>query len=137
MIRFVLLSLIIFTTAACTPQEEESSRTDILRGKQLYQENCAACHGVNADGAGAASLGLGVAPPSLRDLSAGNGGIYPRDYVLGTIDGLARHNDPTAAMPEFGAGDMGTVVLLEENGLTMPIPANLLAIANYLETLQN
>jgi hypothetical protein len=40
-------------------------------------------------------------------------------------------------MPEFGAGDMGTVVQLEENGLTMPIPANLLAIANYLETLQN
>ena len=127
---------IVVAVAGCAP-EAESPRVDVLRGKQLFQENCAVCHGANAAGSGPASLGLGSPPPSLRGLSAANGGIFPRDFVLGTIDGLERHSDPIAAMPEFGAGDVGPLVQVEENGLSTPIPADLLALANYLETLQD
>ena len=54
-----------------------------------------------------------------------------------TIDGLSRHNQLTAAMPEFGAGDLGPIVQVEEDGLSTPIPADLIALANYLESIQD
>lgn len=126
---------LICLTAACAPQSEDT-RVDVFRGQQLFQENCAVCHGARAMGGGPASLGLGAPPPSLRNLSTANGGNFPRDYVLEKIDGLARHSDPAAAMPEFGAGDLGPIIQVENDGLSTPIPADLLAIANYLETLQ-
>lgn len=134
--RFVAPAVLMMAFAACTP-EDQGTRTDILRGKQLYADNCAACHGVDGDGGGAESLGLGAPPPGLRGLSIANGGVFPRNFVLATIDGLERHNNPTAVMPEFGMGDLGEIIQVEENGLSTPIPADLLAIANYLETLQN
>lgn len=128
--------VVAVSVAGCAP-EVESPRIDVMRGKQIFQTNCAACHGANASGNGPASVGLALPPPSLRGLSAANDGIFPRDFVLGTIDGLERHSDPAAVMPEFGAGDVGPLVQVEENGLTTPIPADLLALANYLESLQD
>ncbi|MEJ6398872.1 c-type cytochrome [Yoonia sp. 208BN28-4] len=130
-----LMAITALALAGCT-EEADDTRVDVFRGKALYQSQCAACHGPNGEGAGAASLGLGGPPPSLVTLSAQNGGVFPRDYVLGVIDGLERHNSPDAAMPEFGAGDMGPLILVEEDGLATPIPAEMLALATYLESIQ-
>ena len=128
--------LYVLATAACAP-EEQSMRTDAVRGKAIYDARCAQCHGADGAGAGPASLGLGGPPPSLRNLASNNDGVFPREYVMATIDGLSRHNELTAAMPEFGAGYLGPVIQVEENGLSMPIPAELLALANYIESIQN
>ena len=132
--RFGILT--ILTLAACVETHEEN-RVDAIRGKQLFSENCAVCHGPNAEGAGDASLGLGTPPPGLRQLSQRNGGVFPRDYVMGTIDGLERHETLDAAMPEFGAGNLGPLIQVEEDGHTVPTPAKLLALAAYLETIQD
>ena len=125
----------VISLGACTP-EQTAVRVDAERGEQLYFANCAVCHGADARGAGPASLGLGAPPPSLLDLSKKNGGVFPRDYVLSTIDGLERHDNPTAAMPEFGEGDMGQTIIVEEGNLGIPIPADLLALSTYLESIQ-
>jgi hypothetical protein len=84
------------------------------------------------------SLGrqLLIMPPDLTVLAANNGGVFPRDYVLGVIDGFDRRPHFSGAMPEFGAGDMGPTIIVEEDGLGTPIPARLLALATYLETIQ-
>jgi mono/diheme cytochrome c family protein len=136
MLRSILIATTAVSIQACTP-DQDSTRVDTMRGKQLFTENCAVCHGTDANGAGIASLGLGAPPPGLLTLSAKNDGVFPRDHVLSTIDGLSRHDHPTAAMPEFGASDMGPTILVEEGGLGTPIPANLLALAIYLESIQN
>lgn len=131
-----MLVLCVLPLAACAP-DDLATRTDVLRGEALFAQNCASCHGADASGAGPASLGLGAPPPSLKGLSAGNGGVFPRDRVLATIDGLSRKDHPSAAMPEFGAGDLGPLVQVEDNGLSVPIPADLLALTNYLESIQD
>jgi len=56
--------------------------------------------------------------------------------VLGVIDGFDRGAHFSAAMPEFGAGDMGPTVIVEEDGLGTPVPARLLALGTWLETIQ-
>jgi mono/diheme cytochrome c family protein len=39
----------------------------IARGKQIYTERCAVCHGDTGDGKGPAGLALPLKPPDLRD----------------------------------------------------------------------
>lgn len=128
--------LAALTSAACSP-EEQATRTDSVRGKALYEARCAQCHGATGAGAGPASAGLLRPAPSLRGLESGNDGIFPRDYVMTTIDGLSRHNQQVAAMPEFGAENLGPLIQIEEDGLSTPIPADLVALATYVETLQD
>jgi mono/diheme cytochrome c family protein len=39
----------------------------VARGKQIYMERCAVCHGDNGDGKGPAGIALPLKPPDLRD----------------------------------------------------------------------
>ena len=123
-------SIILATLALGACVEEPVS------GRALYLENCAICHGPTGQGDGEFARDLTTAPPDLTTISARNGGIFPRDAVMSTIDGLDRgsHFDP--AMPEFGAGDLGEAVIVEHDGLATPVPMQLLALADYLESLQ-
>jgi mono/diheme cytochrome c family protein len=105
-------------------------------GRTAYMENCAACHGPSGTGDGPAARGLATAPPDLTMLAARNGGVFPTDQVMSTIDGLEREPHFSAAMPEFGAGDLGDTVIVENDGLGTPVPMKLLVLTEYLESIQ-
>ncbi len=105
-------------------------------GRTAFMADCASCHGGDGKGGGPAARALAVAPPDLTQIAARNGGIFPRNQVMSTIDGLDRGAHFSAAMPEFGAGDMGDVVIVEEDGLGTPVPMRLLVLAEYLESIQ-
>lgn len=106
-------------------------------GAMLFADQCVACHGADARGNGPAAAGLPVAPPDLTRISARNGGTFPRNAVMSTIDGYTRGQHGATVMPEFGAGDMGpTVVTDAGDGNGIPVPINLLALADYLESIQ-
>ncbi|WP_255449617.1 c-type cytochrome [Shimia ponticola] len=113
--------------AACSMTTETGLDAD--RGAQLYAQECAACHGADAKG--------GEIGPDLTGLSARNGGVFPRDFVMSTIDGYARGSGHANPMPIFGDGGMGPTVVVEtEDGQGTPVPAELLALTTFLETVQ-
>lgn len=132
MIRLaVAMSALAVGLAACVAPDEG------FDGRLAYAEDCAACHGNSGQGNGPEGALLAPAPADLTVLSASNGGVFPRDAVLSTIDGYLRGDRFGAAMPEFGARDQGPTVVVEgEDGLGTPIPARLLALVEYLETIQ-
>lgn len=134
--KFYFLVATFAALSACTP-DEDAARIDAQRGQALFAANCAQCHGVDAGGAGPESLGLGAPPPSLRQLSINNSGIFPRDYVMDTIGGLTFHNMRTAAMPDFSASNLGPTVQIDRDGRMIAMPAGLVALTNYLETQQD
>lgn len=123
-----LIVLAALGLAACVEQAPDA--------RTLYVENCASCHGDDGRGGGPAARGLAVAPPDLTTIAARNGGVFPTDQVMSTIDGLDRGAHFSAAMPEFGAGDLGETVIVEEDGLGTPVPINLLLLTQYLESIQ-
>jgi mono/diheme cytochrome c family protein len=126
-----LLPIICLATAACVPEPE------IPNGKAMFAQDCAGCHGADAMGAGPIAQAMGVAAPSLTQLSADNGGVFPRERVMAIIDGLNRDPHFSNAMPEFGAGDLGDAVIVETpDGLGTPTPIGLIALADYLESVQ-
>ncbi len=123
-----LANLPIFALAACNgsplPTTDDVSAS---RGMALFAQDCSSCHGADATG------GIG---PDLTGLSAQTGGVFPAQQVMAQIDGLERHGDADAVMPEFGADDMGATVIVEHEGLGTPVPADLLALTTYLESVQ-
>ena len=130
----MILGILLFGLAAC--ETFQQPRVDIFRGKSLFTDNCAACHGADGKGSGSETFGLGVIPPDLTQFSAVNGGAFPRDQVMAVIDGYYRREHVFDPMPVFGEEDMGPTVLVGEDDDATPVPADLLALANYLESIQ-
>ena len=120
--------LAILALAACVEEP--------IDGRTAYLENCADCHGTDGKGDGPAARGLATAPPDLTMIAARNGGVFPTNQVMSTIDGLDRGEHFSAAMPEFGAGDMGETVIVEQDGLGTPVPMQLLVLTEYLQAIQ-
>ena len=123
---FIILA--VLGLAACVEEPVD--------GPTAYQENCASCHGADGKGNGPAARGLAVAPPDLTMIAARNGGVFPTDQVMSTIDGLDGGKHFSTAMPEFGAGDLGETVIVENEGLGTPVPMKLLVLTEYLQSIQ-
>lgn len=127
------LSLLVpglIALAACAPEGPPSGHT-------LFDENCASCHGPDAKGDGPLAAGLEATVPDLTTLSARHDGVFPRVYVMSTIDGYSRGQHGAQVMPEFGERDLGPVVVIEDgDGNGIPVPVTLLALADYIESLQ-
>ena len=62
---------------------------DIAQGRAIYQDHCASCHGVNADGHGPIAPALSTPPANLRLLSERYGNPLPADQIARFIDGRA------------------------------------------------
>ena len=55
--------------------------------RRLFVEYCAACHGPDGKGGGAAASRLAKPPPDLTRLARDNGGEFPLESVMRAIDG--------------------------------------------------
>ena len=106
-------------------------------GAVLYHDNCVVCHGATGAGDGNLAAELPVAPANLRQLAAGNAGVFPTEQVMVAIYGY-RGKEALALMQEFGPILEGPVVIwTAPDGREIETPAALVALAEYLETLQD
>jgi mono/diheme cytochrome c family protein len=79
---------------------QQAALTD---GEELYQELCAACHGVGGKGDGPAASALVKPVSDLTVLTANNDGVFPQKQVEDSITGKSRvvaHG--TVDMPVWG-----------------------------------
>ena len=106
-------------------------------GRMSFADNCAICHGTDGKGGGDIAHDLVVMPPDLTTISARNGGVFPRNEVASIIDGYTRGEHFGGAMPEFGPLLAGDNVLMETGeGVVTPTPERLVALVDYLESIQ-
>ncbi|MBT8446514.1 MAG: c-type cytochrome [Gammaproteobacteria bacterium] len=85
-----LIALVFAATLAQAGDDLDVDEVAFDRGRRLYAENCAACHGVDARGDGLVARVLTKAVPDLTALSSGNDGAFPKDRVYRVIDGRTR-----------------------------------------------
>jgi mono/diheme cytochrome c family protein len=129
---FMIAALCATLLTGCT-EGIYGAKSSVARGKSIYAKECSQCHGTDANGAGAASLGLGVPPPDLVGLTSRNDGYFPREFVRRFVLGSLQKDDPDAAMPEFGSVGMQHV---HPNGGPEALSADIDDLLDYLETIQ-
>lgn len=119
---------------ACTPEEEMPGPQD---GKALFMKNCAVCHGENAKGEGPMARSMVKAPKDLTLISVRHGDKFPKAKIMSIIDGYAKAELTAPGMPEFGDLLKGDNVPFDSgDGVQVPTPRKLVALLEYIETLQ-
>jgi mono/diheme cytochrome c family protein len=122
----------IFALAGCQASEMDFGPT--LTGQEDYLALCSSCHGESGMGDGPAAAGLSPRPADLTRLAAANGGEFPMLEIMGRIDGYTREE---GVMPEFGQLFGDELVPFEtEPGVFTPTPPRLIALAEYVASLQ-
>lgn len=117
--------------AACVPGAK-----DAPDAAQDYADYCAACHGATGKGDGIAAAGLSKKPADLTRLAARNGGAFPTTRVMAQIWGYAKAKG-RGVMPDFAPMMTGDLVPYDGgDGIETPTPERLVALAEYLKTLQ-
>ncbi|HEY8153673.1 MAG TPA: cytochrome c [Myxococcota bacterium] len=132
------VALLLAAPLAARGDQEKSPLSERLNaghaGYAEYQQYCAACHGVFADGQGLVAPVLKQAPPNLRQLGIRYGTPLPRQKLIRSIDG----SDPVLShgsreMPIWGTRLYGEA----------PVPTpdsrqrgSILTILDYLESIQ-
>ena len=116
---------------ACTQPSEP-------QGALLFSENCTSCNGTSDRGDGPLASELTKKPADLTLIAYRNGGTFPMAQVMSTIDGFTRVQHGNVIMPEFGAllSDGPMVTYDSGDGIPTPTPAPLVALAEYIESLQ-
>lgn len=98
-------SMLLATVASALPVtvEEKPDELAATSGEGIYLTYCASCHGVGGGGNGEVAEVLKQAPTDLTRLSGPNGGDFPYDRMVETIDGrrgVGSHG--TREMPIWG-----------------------------------
>ncbi|MDJ0630982.1 MAG: cytochrome c [Rhodobacter sp.] len=70
-------------------------------GERLYLNFCAECHGRSGEGRSPSGGVAGPSGPPLTDLSAQNGGRFPTEQVIRSIDGRYRIPSHLGGMPAW------------------------------------
>jgi len=119
--------------AACSPPNRSAEV-----GRAAFQDNCTACHGAWAQGDGPMAVLVPTGVPNLRQLSARNGGEFPKTHVVEVVTKISDRQHGIVAMPDFGAllGASPTVYTAPD-GTRIKTGTTILAIAAYLETIQD
>lgn len=101
-----------------------------VRGRQLFTQYCASCHGVDGKGGGPVAASLKAAMPDLTTIERREG-KFPQQRIQSIINGetnFAAHG--SREMPVWG------FVLREKGTSPSAVTLNVSAIANYIREFQ-
>lgn len=80
---------------------------------------------------------MAKAPANLTLISARHNKTFPRAKMMSIVDGYTRSDIDAPGMPEFGELLSGDLVPFDSgDGVQTPTPRKLVALVEYLETIQ-
>jgi len=128
--RMAWISIVALLTARAVMADET-----VAAGRTLYVRYCSACHGAAAEGDGMVGQLITPHPIDLTLLAERNGGTFPFDAVVESIDGrrtVRAHGAPN--MPVWGE-ILSHQPTPELSGETVT-RTKILAITSYLQSIQ-
>lgn len=127
----VIAAGLLAVSVSARAQDATMDKSLALNGERTFKTYCGACHGKTAKGDGPLAKDLKVAPADLTKLSEKNGGTFPFEMVMSTIDhGRSVRGHGTEDMPAWGAAFKSTAESEEQAKQMMR------ELAHYLWSLQ-
>ena len=83
-----LRTVLLVAGLACSAQQpahSEASTGNVAKGRQLYQDHCAVCHGLDGHGQGPLAAAMKITPADLTRISAAHGGEFPDAKIADVI----------------------------------------------------
>ena len=105
-------------------------------GEQEYNVACAGCHGESAMGDGPLAGLLNISTPNLTELSSANGGAFPFDAILTTIDGRDGVRAHGSTMPIWGERFQASATSQRGETTEMVARGRILSLVYYLQSIQ-
>ncbi len=132
MLRLSSIAIGIFLAAVSANAQDTKLDTGMaVSGERLFRMYCGSCHGKTAKGDGPLAKDLKVSPADLTKLSATNGGTFPFEMVMKTIDnGRNVRGHGNEDMPAWGAAFKSTAQSTDDAKTMMR------ELAHYLWSLQ-
>lgn len=133
--RATLAATLLLLAAGCVAPAAQDEPAANVTGEEIYQAQCAACHGPEGRGDGPLAQRLDRRPADLTQL--GDGAAFPRAHIMGYVDGYFR-DDAGEVMPRFGPGMADGQLIPYDigDGIPTPTPQALILVADYVESLQ-
>lgn len=128
----LLLMMVALGAAAQTIKKVPARYTSPASGKEMYMNQCAACHGADAKGTGPAATALKTAPTDLTQLAKKNNGKFPANHVYSSIVGDLN-------VPAHGSAEMpmwGNVYRTMSRGHESEVQQRISNLTHYIESLQ-
>ncbi len=132
MLRLFSITIGLFLVAVSANAQDARLDTGMaVSGERLFRMYCGSCHGKTAKGDGPLAKDLKAAPADLTKLSATNGGTFPFEMVMKTIDnGRNVRGHGTQDMPAWGSAFKSTAESADDATRMMR------ELAHYLWSLQ-
>jgi len=122
---------LLVSSVSARAQDSTLDKGLAMDGERLFRTYCGACHGKTAKGDGPLAKDLKVTPADLTKLSEKNGGTFPFEMVMKTIDnGRSVRGHGTEDMPAWGAAFKTTAESADDANKMMR------ELAHYLWSLQ-
>ncbi len=129
--RFLVAAGLLLAAASANAQDTKLDTGMAVSGERIFRMYCGSCHGKTAKGDGPLAKDLKVSPADLTKLSATNGGTFPFEMVMETIDhGRGVRGHGTEEMPAWGAAFKSTAESADDAKRMMR------ELAHYLWSLQ-
>lgn len=129
--RVLASTMIWLLTTPLLAQDQAPDKIAAVDGQRYFRTYCTACHGKSAAGDGPLAKDLKVVPADLTRLSERNGGKFPFEMVIQTVDhGRSVRGHRTEDMPAWGDAFQMTSENKDQARKMMS------DLANYLWTLQ-
>lgn len=101
LLAFLLGSLLLLAQET-TIKKVPAKPTSAASGKEMFDEYCASCHGLDAKGNGPAAPALKKQPTDLTLLAQKNGGKFPTMQVMTSIEDVTQNVHGSKDMPVWG-----------------------------------
>ena len=129
---FVFVSVLSATAQQKQVKKTAAPQTSAASGKEMFNEYCGSCHGIDGTGKGPAAASLKVQPTDLTQLAKNNGGKFPTAHVHELMNGRAS----TAA---HGSADMpvwGPVFLRVSHSHESEVQLRINNLTEHIQSLQ-
>ena len=140
MYRFSGIGAFTFAAALLAASAGFPQSRQIELGKEIYDDKCAVCHGLDGRGDGPVGELFAQRPRNLLTLARDNGGAFPFSEVFTSVDGrreIRGHGD--TQMPVWGRYFMIDSIedpTINEKDAWYVTQGRVLALTFYLESVQ-
>ena len=131
-LRFMRICMILLPAVFSAATSAAGRESPISRGRELFLQHCAACHGAKADGHGPLADELSPRPADLRQLSKKYGNPLREDQIARFMDGRAQ-------VAAHGSREMpvwGEEMWQSPKGKSTQVSDSVADIIRYLQSIQ-